>query len=326
MKIAFVVPKHIYDTKMSRVRFQQWDAIADSALCHGSAITGPGWPNWDDTRSAAANIDAIRLGDDTPELVVTYKAGKLHGLSQPVVIQFNEADDHTKTLAEIADAQPSMIVFHHANDLPQYRHLQTNASPAWSPIGHPLLVHLPHCADNTVYHDYQEPKTIDVLCAGNMSQAFYPFRYRLMRIARDILRKRGYNVVVLPHPGYTLPAREGTVTGHAFARMLNSSKLVFTCSMRFKYALAKYSEIALCRSLAVGDIPDERQDFFRDTILNVEPTMTDDEIVRIVEDVLDDDAKREKLTTRSYDLNTRTSTMEHYALRFIQEARRLFTV
>lgn len=289
-------------------------------------LSGPGWPNWDHHKSASENVDALVMGTNEakkynrPELVISYKVGSLLGVRQPVVVQFNEADDYPKTCDEIREAGASLVVFHHANDVPQYRYVSATCPTVQS------LVHIPHSAETAIYHDYGVMKDIDVLCAGNMSQQFYPFRNRLKNIAYFILRKRGYRVVILKHPGYTLPARDGTVVGIEFARMLNRAKLVFTCSMRFKYALAKYSEIALCRSLAVGDIPDERQEFFKQTILNVEPHMTDDEIVRIVEEYLDDDAKRKSLTDTAYDLTQRSYTMDYYAERFLAATRGLFDV
>jgi hypothetical protein len=317
LKIVFLVPRTLYDTKMSRVRFQQWRAIGQMEG-NQSHITGPEWPDWDLNVSAGVNVDRVRLGENEnanhnrAELVVTYKAGFLDHVRPPVVVQFNEADDWPKTMQEIHEANARLVVFHHGNDLPQYRYIARVC-----PTAVRTLVHVHHCADTTVYRDYGLPKDIDILCAGNMSQQFYPFRYRLMRLAWTVFRKRGYRVEVLKHPGYTLPPRAGTVIGEDFARMLNRSKLVFTCSMRFKYALAKYSEIALCRSLAVGDIPDERQEFFQKTILNVEPYMTDEEIVRIVEECLDTEGRLEALTANSYDLTMRTSTMQHYAQMFM---------
>lgn len=318
MNIVCLVPKSLYDSKMSRVRFQQWAAIAKIVPLH---VTGLGWPDWDDTLSPGKNLARIPVGDPAhprpAELVISYKAGVLHDVVQPVVVQFNEADDHEKTLQEIYDARAQLIVFHHENDMPQYAHLLTREHAAFVR----RLVHIQHCADTSVYKDYGLPKDIDVLCAGNLSQQFYPFRYRLMRLAWTILRRRGHVVKVLRHPGYTLPPREGTVIGDDFARMLNRSKLVFTCSMRYKYALAKYSEIALCRSLAVGDVPNEREAFFRQSIVVVEPYMTDEEIVRIVEEYLDDDDKRKSLTDTAYDLNLQSSTMAHYAENFLREAR-----
>lgn len=334
MKIVYLVPRSVYDTKMSRVRFQQIAAIGE---CVPVVWTGPGWnepgassmaqevgmaaPPWSSDRTPAENIARIKIGNSSdlrdlcPELVIAYEVDGLVGLPCPVVTQFNEAYDTAKVDQYVRSNGVSLVIFHHQNDMGRYW---------WWPQDKYTRVHVPHCADATVYRDYGLDKDIDILVAGNLNDYYYPFRYRLRGLARDWLRKRGYKVEILAHPGYTLPGRSGTVTGQAFARMLNRSKLVFTCSMRYNYALAKYSEIALCKSLAVADIPGERKEFFRETILNVEPWMTDAQITRIVEDVLDDESGLlAKATARAYDQTVASYTMGNYAGWFLHAATEL---
>lgn len=331
MKIVYLVPRSIYDTKMSRVRFHQIVAIGE----HAPVVwTGPGWthallsahaieagtsvPSWDVNLSPTKNLDRIEIGKDPdprnrrPELVIVYGMDGLAGMPYPVVTQFNEAYDTAKVDEYVRSNDVSLAIFHHANDMGRYW---------WWPRNGVVRVHVPHCADAVIYRDYGLDKDIDILVAGNLNDYYYPFRYRLRGLARDWFRKRGYKVEILAHPGYTLPHRPGTVTGTAFARMLNRSKLVFTCSMRYNYALAKYSEIALCKSLAVADLPGERKEFFRETILNVEPWMTDAQITRIIEDALDDESGLlAKLTARAYDQTMASYTMGNYAGRFLRAA------
>lgn len=336
MKIAYVVPREVYETKMSRVRFQQIEAIGREAPV---VWTGPGWtapmasdalasaavaagrqngylhaPAWDSSLSHVENLARIRIGDDQVELAITYDVEGLAGAHCPVAVQFNEAFNTLKTDALVKSAGASLVIFHHANDLPRY----------WFWSETIRRVHLPHCADTRVYRPSRYVsgkmcvKDIDIVVAGNLNSWHYPLRYRLMRLAVEHFSRRNYKVLVLPHPGYTAPLREGTVVGVEFARVLSRAKLVFTCSMRWNYALAKYSEIASCSSLAVADLPGERHDFFKQTILNVEPWMSDAKIIRSVEEMLDPDSEAElkRRTVRARDLTLKEYTMEHYAARF----------
>lgn len=316
MRILFLTPKKLFDTKMSRVRFQQVAAIGKHLREGGEGrdlfMSGPGWTGWDDTRTTGENI--ARFGEHC-DLVLTYGV-QTPDSPRPVAVQYNEADDHAKVERFVYENHVRLVVFHHANDQPHYQR-QFEARGI-------MTTHIPHCVDTDVFKDYGLPKDIDVLVAGNLSSHFYPFRYRLMTLAHRVLRKRGYKVVILPHPGYSLPPREGTVVGEDFARVLNRSKIVLTCSMRFNYALAKYSEIAACRALPCGDLPGERHDFFKRTILNVEPFMTDDLILRTIEDTLDDDETLTRLTTQAHDLTRMTSTMGVYADKFVEAVRMLF--
>ena len=178
-------------------------------------------------------------------------------------------------------------------------------------------VHIPHGADASIYMNYGLEKDIDVLIIGNLSTNYYPHRVRLKNIATQILRKRSYRVHVSPHPGYKLsPIREGSVIGIDYAKLINRSKLVVTCSMIHHYALAKYAEIALCRSLAVADVPAERQEYFRSTILEAAPSMLDRTIVDLMESVLDDPAELERRTVQAYDIALPRVTLAHYAEAF----------
>ena len=332
MKIVYLVPRSTYELKMSRVRFQQMHAIGERVPV---VITGPGFerpilpshrpsydmpvecPAWESTFSPAENVARIRIGDDRAELVVVYGVEDLAGMHCPIATQYNEADDVLKVSQYVSHNRISLVVFHHQNDTVHY---------PW-PSAAVEAVHIPHCADTRVCRDWSEnarrasDKPVDILVAGNMSQFFYPFRFRLRGLALGWFKKRGYRVRVLDHPGYTLPPRDGTLIGEAFARAINDAKLVFTCSMRFNYALAKYSEIAACRSLAVGDLPGERHEHFAKSILNVEPWMTDEQITRKIEDVLDDESGLlHTLTEESYD-RSRAYTMGKYAQRFLAAAK-----
>lgn len=309
MKIVYLVPKELYDTKMSRVRFQQVAAIARTVPV---VITGPGWDSWDALLSPAENVRRIRIGDDQPELVLAYKVDGLSGMRCQVATQFNEADDVDSVNTYVRGNNVSLVIFHHENDIPRFSFWPSMIQ----------RVHIPHCAERTMYRDYGLPKRWDITVCGNMSEFFYPFRRRLRRLALEYFSRHGYTVNILEHPGYILPPRDGTVVGEDFAKVLNQSRVVFTCSMRFNYALAKYSEIAMCRALPVGDLPGERHEFFRKVVYSVEPYMTDKQIIRKIEDVLDpNEGILHVLTEQAYNLTLATSTMEHYAERFVAVAR-----
>lgn len=316
MRLLYLVPYHTYTTKMSRVRFQQVAAIRETV--QGALhISGPGWPDWDDAAPPAAQIRDLPVFNGHPaEAVVAYGVGGLAGSPVPVVVQFNEAEDHATVERIVDETGARLVVFHHWGDLSHYGH--------WP--GFITRVHIPHGADPAVYRDYGLDKDIDVLCAGNMNAHYYPFRVRLAALATRVLRKRGWRVVVLPHPGYTLPPRAGTVVGEDFARMLNRAKLVVTCSMRYKYQLAKYAEVALCKSLALADLPDECgecRSVLEQTVFVADPAEHDGAIRRRIEDLLDDESgELVRLTALARDTAERHLTMGVYAARFVHAVAR----
>lgn len=309
MNLLYLVPKRVHESKMSRVRFDQIEAISKQMIVH---ISGPGWSDWDESRSTTDNVANIRVGDGgLADVVLAYEVDGFAGSIIPVMTSYNEAYRIDRVERYVQENKLRGVVFHHANDLTRFPH--------WDAQGIKRF-HIHHCANENVYKDYELPKDIDVLVAGNLSRDYYPFRVRLRDLAWRVLRKRGYNVVVLKHPGYHLPAPEGTVIREDFARMINRSKLVITCSMRYKYALGKYAEIGLCRSLALADVPDERQEHFQQTVRVVEPWMLDEDILRSAEEILDNEELRVKLTNQAWDLTRQTSTMSWYAAEFLYAA------
>lgn len=320
MNFLHLVPRDVYERKLARERFKWMDAVAEQVRPHGVHTTGPGWKDWHDELSARDNVRAYlaeRTGEEhrefLPQLVVAYQVEGLAGSPVPVCVILQEAYNRPKTLKLLADTDPRLVIFTYQNEMAQY---QAELEAA----GRSVTV-IPHAADDAVFMDYGLQKTIDLLIVGNMNAEVYPFRARLARLAWRELRKRGYVVRWLPHPGYTLPPKAGFV-GEPYARLLNQSRLVITCTSRYKYALAKLVEIPLCRALPVSDVPAERQGFFRKTMLHVEPWMLDREILTAIEDVLDDDAEWARRVTLAHEKVSQRLTMKYWAERFIYWSRR----
>lgn len=323
MKLLYLVPHVTYDRKMSRVRFEEAAALGAGQPVVSVHYSGPGWPDWPGSARDYVLHEIERHGGDLdarPQAVLTYDGiTGLYDIGVPVITIFHETYDFVKVLREIYGTGTTLALFTYANDLERYRH-----ALSWGDlVTKTTIEHLPHGADETLYRDYGLKKEVDVLIVGNLAQDFYPFRARLARLARRELRKRGYRVAELPHPGFTLPPRPGSVVGEGYARWLNRSKLVLTCTGRHRYAFAKLVEIPLCRALPVSDLPAERQALFSRTVLNVEPWMMDREILARIEDVLDDEGLYERLVTQAHDEIARRLTLKHWAERFVWHLRRV---
>lgn len=332
MNLLHLVPKTVHDTKMSRVRFEEVASLPKANPPLEVHTTGPGWDDWPTGMDPVTYVrhwnDHVH-GDRERMLhvVLSYGVPGCAGLAEapaiPVFTIFHETYNYPKTMAAIRDIGASHVVFTYANDLALYRpDLDRLGVRLWS---------IPHSATEMLYYpDCGIEKTIDVLIVGNLAEQFYPFRYRLARLAKRELAKRSYRVVHLPHPGFTSSravehisdrAGAGAVSGLAYADYLRRSKVVLTCCSKQKYAFCKLVEIALCGALPVSDLPAERQGFFRQTILHVEPWMLDREILAKIEDVLDDDDIRRRLTVQAHDRVAARLEMRHWAERFVYVVR-----
>jgi hypothetical protein len=320
MILLHLVPKAIYDTKMSRVRFEEVEALKLANPPMRVYTTGPGWEDWPPGATPEQYVlgllEATKNNRELqPQLILSYGVEGLSRVPIPTIMIFHETYNYPKTMRAIRDTGAKLVIFTYTNDLALYQP-ELEAEDR-------LLYSIPHSATQEIYKDYGLEKDVDVLIVGNLAEQFYPFRYRLARLAKRELAKRGYRVVHLPHPGFTLPPREYTAVGEEYAQWLNRSKVVVTCCSKQKYAFCKLVEIPLCNALPVSDLPAERRGFFRQTLLNVEPWMLDREILAKVEDVLDDDALRLRLTTIAHDKVASRLEMRHWAERFIFACRRL---
>ncbi len=323
MNVLFLVPKTTYDTKMARERFAWMRAVGEQVAPHGVHTTGPGWPDWKAHASAVDNVKAYvharqHNREEQPHVCVTYEVNDLQGCPVPVVLILQEAYNRPKTLALLRAVDPKLVIFTYPQEMLQYA----------EDLAGRTVLHIPHAADDSVFKLIAgtEPwstheRPIDVLIVGNMNQTVYPFRNRLARLAWRDLRKRGYRVRWLAHPGYTIPPKAGYV-GHEYAAILNTAKLVVTCTSRYRYALCKLAEIPLCGALPVSDLPFDRQKFFAQTMLPVDAWMLDREIRQAMEDLLDEpDALAQRVRIARDKIEARL-LLKFWAERFIYHCRR----
>ena len=176
----------MYDTTMSRIRFHGMDAISKIT---DFVYSGEGWNNYDNSKTAQENIDII-YGEEQPDIVVAYKPLDLNGFRdiKPVkCMRYNEMWDKKWTRKEIVESGSEFIICHHLNDMPYYKD-----------ISRVKFVNISHCAEQTVYKDYGEEKTTDILFTGSVASQ-YPFRRKLLGLIPKL--SEYVNCKVMPHPG-----------------------------------------------------------------------------------------------------------------------------
>jgi hypothetical protein len=305
MKILYLCSKQYHEEKMDRNRFHSIAAIGNLS---DLSYSGNGFDNYDDSKTVQENIEII-YGDSLPDLVVTYKPLEhrdFNKITVPSCLRYNEMWDRGWTNKEIQESGVKFIVAHHLNDIKNYKHLDDVH-----------FANVSHCAEKTVYKDYGEEKTIDVMVSGAISR-HYPFRGRLRNITKKLLSSKGLNCMIVKHPGSNLKKVRGPIL-EDYARLINRSKISLTCSSRYKYRLSKYSEIPMCGSLMAGDLPDEDQDFFSEFMLVLNPRESNEQIVDKIVDYVRDDDKRNELIRKGLEAS-KEYTQEKYAERFIDAA------
>jgi hypothetical protein len=319
LRLLHLCPREVYLRKMSRVRFHSMAAIAKIA---DVVWSGPGWPGYDHERTVQANIDRLYRDQPGPDLVVGYQPLQMRGFAAteaPRCLRYNEMYDADWTAREIEDTRASLVVCHHRNDFLDWGQRLGSAGDA------PVLVHIPHCAERRIFRDYGLPKTRDLLLVGargatTLLGAHYPLRDRLA----GILQRMGhrYACAELPHPGYDRDDAHTDRYAIEFARAINTTKICVTCSGAPRSRFAKYVEVPMAGAALAADLPDEFEgEHWRDHMIVLDRSQTDEEIEATLVWWLEHDAAREQLTARGRQVAL-LHTQETYARRFVLEARR----
>jgi hypothetical protein len=273
-RIVYVCNMEYFIKKMSRVRF--W-AIIELAKHPNVAMffTGKGWVNFIPTKSIDRQVDNFK-----PNFIIWYKPMEyiFKNSGIPKCIRYNEMYDEKWTRNEIDDSGSNLIICHHLNDWEKYVKLYENCI-------NKKFVYLPHHANPDIFYNQYLEKDIDILIAGVIKEKNYPLKYRLSNLVKNFLKT--YNVHILQHPGYNIDDAYTDKIQKEFAYYINRSKLVISCTSSYNYRLGKYVEIPMCGSVIVGDIPYEEQDEFRKFIVEVNMSMSDDEIINKIKSVLE---------------------------------------
>ena len=305
MRIVFLCDKQIYDSKMSRVRFHGIDAIKryPGVWLHK---TGPGWKGF----AGCKNVDRKYK----PDLVVWYKPLGMPNydkIKTPTCLRYNEMWSINWTKHEIKTSDSRLVICHHYNDIERFN---GKLDPKYK------LIHNPHCAEKDIFKDYGHQKTIDVLLVGAIN-TYYPLRMKFKKQILKMLRKKGYNATMHVHPGYKKGGYEAIKRQvKSYAESINRAWMAVTDASDYHYALAKYVEIPMCKTLLCADLPKENQEWYRKWMLYISKDYNAEKICSIIEPYLKDKKKLKERMERGYQMNMECRTQEDYARRFMKIA------
>ena len=156
---------------MSRVRFHGIKALSKLVEVK---YWGLNWAGYNSKLTVQENMDTL---PDEYDMAIAYKPLELKNFKDiniPKVLRYNEMYDVKWTMKEIRESGAQLVICHHLNDCELYqRH-----APAHLPDV--KFVYVGHCADPTVFKNYNLPKEYDILLLCAISPR-YPLRQKFLK-------------------------------------------------------------------------------------------------------------------------------------------------
>lgn len=314
VKLLVLFPLRLWETKLSPARRHAIWAMMRRKDLFRVVQSGPGWRGWVERETLATNAQRVMPDADA---ILTYKPlgtrealplKEVLGCDVPRVLAFNECWwPGSLASKEAIEAGASLIVCHHANDMPHF-----DLAKSW--IGC-RVVHIPHGAERATFDLNEDgPRLTDVLLAGNCAPNVYPLRSKWA----EVLGLLGRRVCVkLPHPGYRKrSSRECEETVGRYARHLNESKIALVCGSKHRYPLAKYVEAAMAGCLVLGDMPEQAPDGYDELVAQVPMDAPIEILAGVVNDWLDRPNDLRAFAKRSREVAREQFSQDRYAERF----------
>ena len=311
--VLYLVDRKTYKSKMSRVRFHGIQALGKIATVVWS---GPGWQEWDIALSCQEN--KLRLEHQHKlifDVVIGYKPLDMKDFADLrclKCIRYNEMYDHKWTLQEIKQSQADIVICHHHNDYLVYQKLLK------SQISQGLgLYHVAHCAEKTIFKNTTplNKRPVDIVMSGAVSN-HYPLRQKFMK-AIPLLKDKGWTVYLHKHPGYTHGDAHTDKYQKQLAKVYNTAKIALTCSGRPKSRFGKYVEIPACGTAVAGDLPNEDQAEMKKFVIQLDTSMSVDQIVQRLDKYLQNHQKLANKVAAGLKWASKY-TQEHYAKRLLK--------
>ena len=179
-------------------------------------------------------------------------------------------------------------------------------------------VWFPHHAPLTVFKDYGEQRTVDILMLGAMLKSVYPER---VAFYEKLKNEPGFQYS--EHPGYKeLIMDEPVLCGERYARQLAKAKLFITCDSVEKIPVMKYFESLACKTLLLATGSNELRELgFVDGETFVE--IHQDTVLDKVRFYLANHAERERIIENGYQLIVNRHSTEKRVADLLREIERV---
>lgn len=133
-------------------------------------------------------------------------------------------------------------------------------------------------------------KKYDVLFYSSSVKKLYPFRYRIL----DICRTMDIRLRVIDRKEHIIEDR--------LYEEINKSWLTIATHSTYSYLVQKYFEIPASSSVPLGNMNGHGKSIFGDNYININESMSDDEIKKIITDALNNKEKLTDIIKKNYEI------------------------
>ena len=175
---------------------------------------------------------------------------------------------------------------------------QNNFKKYFEKYIHNTVYELPQTIDNKIFRDYNQNKKIDILLYGCCIPKYYPFRARIVKILEKVSSK--HRILILKSESTDIQKNKNPIIGEKLSRYINMSYLTVCTPMSYDIYVKKYKETILSKSVILGPIPTDYKDEFDDNYINIEMKMSDNEIIKIIDNALKDKQKLNNIAEINY--------------------------
>ena len=278
MKIIYLCNKKHVQTKMSRVRFHAMKELGKLVYVKWWGI---GYDGYDNEKTVQENLDTLEF---TYDMAISYKPLEMKefkNINIPKCIRYNEMFDIDLTRNEIIDSGADLVICHHKNEMRFYDKNMENVQ----------FKHIAHCANKDIFKPLNLEKDIDLLLIGSIWDR-YPLRIRMAKILQTLSGE--FKTQIYQHPGYDLQNAHNDEHLHDFVRTINRAKIAVTCTGKYRCRYGKLVEVPMCKTALACDIPEEEENEFNQILIQIDNSMTDEEITDKLRTFLRDDEQRKQ--------------------------------
>jgi len=159
---------------------------------------------------------------------------------------------------------------------------------------------IPFHVSPSLFKDYGLEKEYDVCLTGKITIR-YRFRKRLYQIVRKMKETHGLRVLEGPFP-----------YGEKLSQAYNKSWLSVATLSNYSYLVRKYPEIAASGSVILGNINDQGRRIWEDNLVELNNSMTDEEIQNAIMAALENKDRLKEMSRRMTEKLHRDYNIEMY--------------